>query len=571
MSTHLSQFCRIAGTAAALIAAVSFLPSAHAGAEGMSQVVGATQTAPVPAPQKATGTAVIRGHVVDAANGRPMRRALVRATAPEIRANQTATTDDGGLYEIRDLPAGQYAVSASKQNYVGAQFGQVRQSDRGTTIEVRDGQAVEKIDFSLARGGVITGRVVDEFADPVPNVQVVALRSQFNRGMRRLVGMGQGTSTDDLGEYRIFGLPPGDYFVSATSRPGPIVGGDDDAPGYGVTYAPGTLTAADAQRVSVAAGQSLDQINVALVPVKTAQISGTAVDSHGNPMTGFVSATERGTSVNGPRTGGQLRPDGTFIIRNLAPGEYIVRAEPQFKQGVLPDLANAIVTIAGRNIDGLNLVATPPSTVSGRIVIDPGAADGLKTSSLMLSATLMDQEPGYFVDASGRVKDDLTFEIKAAPGRNTIGLRNLPNGLAMRAIRYGGADVSDSGFNVKPNEDVSGIELELTNHPTIVSGQVIDARGTPVRDSTVVVFARDEQAWTYPSRRIRAAQLDRDGQFKISNLPSGDYFVAVSETVLTPDAAFDPDVLQRLRGQATTLSLNDGETKTVTLKTPGGI
>ena len=180
-----------------------------------------------------------------------------------------------------------------------------------------------------------------------------------------------------------------------------------------------------------------------------------------------------------------MRPDGTFVIRNLAPGEYIVRAEPQFRQGVLPDLANAIVTIAGRNIDGLNLVATPPSTVSGRIVIDPGAADPLKTSSLTLSATLMDQEPGYFVDASGRVKDDLTFEIKAAPGRNTIGLMNLPNGVAMRAIRYGGADVSDSGFNVKPNEDVSGIELELTNHPTIVSGQVSDARGAPVKDGTV--------------------------------------------------------------------------------------
>jgi hypothetical protein len=569
MSTYLSQLCRIAGTAAALIAVVSFSPSAHAGAADMSQVVGIAPTAPVPALQKATGTAVIRGHVVDAATGRPLRRALIRATAAAIRANQTATTDDGGLYEIRDLPAGQYAVSAGKQNYVGAQFGQVRQSDRGTTIEVRDGQAVEKIDFSLARGGVITGRVVDEFADPVPNVQVAVMRSQFSRGLRRLVGAGQGATTDDLGEYRIFGLNPGEYFVSATYRAGPIVGGDDDAPGYGVTYVPGTLVAADAQRVTVAAGQSIDQINIALVPVKTAQISGSAVDSHGNPMAGFVSATERGSAVNGARNGGQLRPDGTFVIRNLAPGEYVVRAEPQFKQGTFPELASAIVSVAGRNIDGVHIVAMPPSTVSGRIVIDPSALEGLKASTLMLAATVNDFEQGYYVDASGRVKEDLTFEVKAAPGNNTVRLMNLPDGLVVRAIRYGGADVTDTGFNVKPNEDVSGIEVELTNHPTIVSGQVTDAKGAPVKECTVVVFGRDEQAWAYPTRRIRSARSDRDGQFKITGLPSGDYFVAVSENLLPPDQTEDPEVLKGLRGRATTLSLNDGETKTLTVKTTG--
>jgi hypothetical protein len=83
------------------------------------------------------------------------------------------------------------------------------------------------------------------------------------------------------------------------------------------------------------------------------------------------------------------------------------------------------------------------------------------------------------------------------------------------------------------------------------------------------VFGRDEQAWAYPTRRIRSARSDRDGQFKITGLPSGDYFVAVSENLLPPDQTEDPEVLKGLRGRATTLSLNDGETKTLTVKTTG--
>jgi hypothetical protein len=108
------------------------------------------------------------------------------------------------------------------------------------------------------------------------------------------VPVGRSTVTDDLGEYRLFGVIPSDYYVSATYRTPPVSAADADAPGYAVTYFPGTVSAAQAQRVTIGTGRSVDDVNIALVPVKTAQITGAVVNSQGQPMaSGFVIVTER--------------------------------------------------------------------------------------------------------------------------------------------------------------------------------------------------------------------------------------------------------------------------------------
>src|SRR5579864_1519293 len=243
---------------------------------------------------QAAGTAVIRGRVTDGDSGQPLRRALVRVIAPGLRENRVATTDEQGRWELSELPAGSYIVSATKGNYVGLQFGQARPTDAGRPIALLDGQTVEKVDFSLRRGGVITGHVLDEYGDPVPNVQVAALRAQFMQGGRRLTPAARFSTTDDLGEYRLFGLTPADYYVGATYRPPPLSAADDDEPGYAVTYFPGTVNPSDAQRVTLGVGLTVDGVNVALVPARLAQITGTAVNSNGQPLAGaFVMVTER--------------------------------------------------------------------------------------------------------------------------------------------------------------------------------------------------------------------------------------------------------------------------------------
>jgi protocatechuate 3,4-dioxygenase beta subunit len=514
---------------------------------------------------QAAGTAVMRGRIFDGDSGQPLRRALVRVLAPGLRENRVATTDEQGRWELIDLPAGSYIVSASKGNYVGLQFGQARPTDAGRPIVLLDGQTVEKVDFGLRRGGVITGHVLDEYGDPVPNVQVAALRAQFMQGRRRLTPAARFSTTDDVGEYRLFGLPPADYYVGATYRPPPPSAADDEAPGYAVTYFPGTLNPTDAQRVTLGVGLTVDGVNVALVPARLAQITGTALNSNGQPMANaFVVVAEKNNAFD-VASGAQVRPDGTFIVLGVAPGEYILRAQGRFAQNARPEIATAAVTVAGQNIDGVQLVVAPPSMASGTVLVDPAAGAAMNGSSIALTVSPVDPQMS-FTDTSARVHDDFSFEAAVQAGVNSVRLMGMPNNLALKAVRVGGVDVTDSGFDVKPGENVRGIEVELTSHPTVVSGQVADSRGAPAKDCTVVIFARDERKWEGASRYVRQTRSDQDGQFRISGLPPGDYHAAAADGFQQLDLAGDPDVLKQIRDRAAGFSIGEGETKVISLR-----
>ena len=214
-----------------------------------------------PPPQP--GTAQLRGRILDAETGKPVRRALVRIFpmvqgAPETQG-RTLVSDDDGRYEFKELKAGRYSLSASKSGYVSLSYGQTRPFESGKPIDILDTQILERVDFSLPRGAVISGRVLDEYGDPMPDVRVQALRSQFVQGQRRLMSAGgRSDSTDDTGVYRISGLPPGQYYVSATpagAAAAPFSAGDDDRLGYAATFFPRTTNGAEAQRITVGLAQ----------------------------------------------------------------------------------------------------------------------------------------------------------------------------------------------------------------------------------------------------------------------------------------------------------------------------
>ena len=163
---------------------------------------------------------MLRGQVVAADTGTPIRRAQVRVSAQNVREARITITDGQGRFEIRDLAAGRYTLTASKGGFVTLQYGQRRPGESGTPLELADGQALDKLMIALPRGSVMGGRITDEFGEPVVNAAVTAMRYAFVGGARRLVPAGARDTTDDQGSYRLFGLPPGDYLVSATLRAG---------------------------------------------------------------------------------------------------------------------------------------------------------------------------------------------------------------------------------------------------------------------------------------------------------------------------------------------------------------
>ena len=167
------------------------------------------------------------------------------------------------------------------------------------------------------------------------------------------------------------------------------------------------------------------------------------------------------------------------------------------------------------------------------------------------------------------VNDDLTFELKAAPGKMRIGLAGPVTGWAVRAVRYRGADVTDSGIEFKANENFADIEVEITNRLTDVSGLVTNNRGIAQKDFSVVVFPQDRDKWTPNSRYVRTSRPDQDGRFKVNGLPPGAYYVVALDYLDTSGDWSEPDALERLLSKAATFSINEGETKTVDLKIAG--
>ena len=166
---------RIPASAAVLLL---FLTTAAASAQ--------PQPTPTPAgaPQRdvkapKTGTAVLKGHVVSAETGRPLRRAQVRTGVSDPREMRTVSTDENGAWEFRDLPAGRYTIQVSKGGYVALFYGQRRPFEQGKPVELADGQTIEKLDVSLPSASVITGRIFDEFGEPVSGARVSAARNRF--------------------------------------------------------------------------------------------------------------------------------------------------------------------------------------------------------------------------------------------------------------------------------------------------------------------------------------------------------------------------------------------------------
>jgi 5-hydroxyisourate hydrolase-like protein (transthyretin family) len=519
------------------------------------------------------GTATIRGHVLAADSGLPLRKAQVRLNSvdedrpPGRFENQLTTTDAAGAYEFGKLSAGRYKLTAMKGGYVSFEYGQRRPAESGKPIEVVADQVLEKIDFALPRGAVITGRVVDEFGEPSANVHVAPMRYQFDdRGRRRLIPAG-GATTNDLGEFRIFALAPGDYYLSATF-PGDF-GESNDRAAYAPIYYPGTADVDLAERLTMTSGQTVTDLLLTLLPVRTVLVSGTAIDAEGRPMPGFLMAEpsrSRVAAMNGRTT--LVQPDGSFRVGGLTPGEYrlVVRAIPMLGSSEAVT-ASAVVTVGVDDVTGVRVVAGKPVIASGKVVIrEARAAQSLRPSALHVIAILDDEMTEFsHGDAPPTVNDDWTFRVTLPPGRARLHVFGTPPGWDVKVVRSGGVDVTDVGLDVKPTEDLTNIEIELTNRVTETTGLVTDDRGEPVKDYAVVIFARDRQKWGASSRWIRTARSDQDGRFKIGGLPSGEYF-ACAVDFLEPGQERDLEFLDRIQTLATRFALDEGETHMLKLK-----
>lgn len=519
-----------------------------------------------------TGTAVIRGRVIGGDSGQPLRRAIVRLGGEGLQEGRTTTTDEQGRYEFRELPAGRLTLMATKGGYVLMQYGQRRPEESGRPLELADGQVLQGVDFNLPRGGVVTGRITDEFGEPLPEVSVRVMRHRYIEGRRQLVPVmfGMMPRTDDQGRYRAYGLPPGEYYVNATLEGGMFWGAQSDTrSGFAPTYYPGTPVVAEAQRVRVTAGSENASVSFALVPARTVEIMGTVTDSQGRPLTGgfiMVQDGPAGSMSFSMRGGGQVRPDGTFRIGNLSAGEYVLHVNTAM--GPIDDEAESAavpVSVGNEDLTGLSIVTSRNARVTGQLVSETGTVPPGRPAEFMVF--VMPAEPAAMMRGGGvTVKDDWTFEGRV-PADMPVLIRQgrFPDGWTLKSVLHDGVDVIDAGLHLRSGESADGLQLVISDRSSTISGAVTDDRGAPARDYVVVVFPEDATRWSARSRHIALARPDQQGRFELKRLPAAQY-VAVALESIEEGQQGDPEFLQEIRGYATPFQLADGEQKALSLR-----
>jgi hypothetical protein len=327
--------------------------------------------APAVAASTPAGTAVISGAVTSIDSpGQPLRRATVSLVSADLRVPLSTTTDDSGRFIFTGVPAGHYGVVASKAAYVAAYYGSMDPGrGPGVPVAVRDGEHVSDIGLRMARGGVITGTLVLPTGLPADGMTVVATGVETVGGMQRPRLRGGRALTDDRGEYRVYGLPPGDYVVQAQPSGflSGAVSGARDAPQttasevswaraasqrglqpnatpdpargrtmqYAKVYYPGTTDPSSVRLVSLGLEEERGGVDFAMALVPTARVSGVALAPDGAPrQNARISLTLVDTGLDAleglvPGASVQSGDDGSFELPAVAPGRYrlSIRAE----------------------------------------------------------------------------------------------------------------------------------------------------------------------------------------------------------------------------------------------------
>ena len=518
----------------------------------------------------AAGTAVIRG-MVTSDTGTPVRRAQVRASTAGMPGQRTTSTDVDGRYELRDLPAGRWTVSVSKPGFVTQRYGQRRPFETVSPIELADGQKMDGANFSMHRGGVINGRVQDDFGDPAANVRVIVQRRQMIDGTRRLVGLGVNDETDDTGSFRLYGLAAGEYYVSAVPRPGQVEQ-PMELGTYAPTFYPGTLNVNEAQRVIVGAGEEVS-IGFSLLPARLVRITGTVVSQNTEVSGGMVQLVSATDVSEGPvfTQGGGIGGDGSFTINNVPPGSYVLNARSgvgngRGGRGARPageiEIGALPVVVGDGDLTGVTITLTRGASISGTVVTEGSAPITLSNIRVVgrASRTMM----GPNMQGSG-VSSTGSFQLSSLAGTMSLRVENLPQQWMVKSIVVGSTDVTDGTFELRGTEQIANARIVLTDRLSELNGTV-KVRNQGAKDSSVIVFAEDATRWAFPTRYVRMSRTDAQGRFSLRGLPPGANYLVAAVDYLEENEWQDPEFLERLREDASRVSFREGETKTVSLE-----
>jgi hypothetical protein len=556
-----------------------------------SAQVGARQQQPQ---QQTLAPGTISGHVFSSDTGAPLAKATVTLTPVQQSANtnplgglnilaQVARTDSGGGFQFQQVSPGKYNARAEHIGFVGANYGEDQKKQSPTTpFTVGPGQSLTKIDITLGAAGVISGSISDEDNDPVENVQVAAIRLRYARGGVHQEVQSRNVSTDDQGNYRLFGLVPGFYLVRVlgTSGSGVIqTTGSPNNTSYRPTYYPGTNSIDTAQKIQVAPGTETSGIRFSIGTQVTHRITGIVTGSTTpSESNRFIVQLSRGTPEGpGPGLAGNsvsvTNPDGTFSLNGVPSGDYIVSARgisvgPQNSSMSTPaDPVTGFTRVHVVDADTQVTIATSSSSeIKGRIVVSGTSGpppQGVRVSLQPASGAAAFGSFGQnsVPDASGN------FDIRGvSQGEYGFNVAVGQNALYLKQASCSGKDYTTQPLAIESAGTISDCVVTLGADAGSVTGQVMDS-GNPVQ-GLVVVAIPESKALRTVARYTYTARTDANGQFQLTAVIPGDYFLFALK-YNDEQSYFAADFADDNMRDAESITVHPNETKTINPKPSG--
>lgn len=535
-------------------------------AAGYTQV-GTTSTSPrprpaVPAPAPAGPPAQIRGRVLNAATGEPVKRANVTLTPLTAASGPprpfTTITDADGRFVMVELAPGVYNLAADKAGFV-----RIASNRLPAPLSLGAGEEKKDVEIKLQPHGVATGRVLDEYGEPIANVQVMMMRYSYSQGKRQLQPLGS-NNTNDLGEYRLFGLAPGRYYLSATYRTQNFMAAVDRSPranepedGYAPTYFPGTLDSNSATPIEIVSGRTVAGMDITLLKTRTVRVHGRITNVPQNRV--MVSLQKRGRSfmMMDRYMATTSSPSGEFEIRGVIPGSYLLSA--QFNDGEQQLSGHLPVEVGTTNVEGLELALSPGQDVSGSIQV-VGEGSALRVSGIQVFLESKDLMEG---GRNAAAKEDGGFQLRGVPaGSYTV--RAMGGGpFYVKAVYAGDEEAKDAEVQVLPGVPTT-LKIVMSTAVGTITGVARNESGQTLPGAQVVLVPE-------PSKRqamsnFRTSPAGPNGQFRMTGVPPGTYTLIALDQSVEFGRWMDPEFLEPFekKGVRVTVAESSNETRDVT-------
>ncbi|HYL10027.1 MAG TPA: carboxypeptidase-like regulatory domain-containing protein [Candidatus Acidoferrales bacterium] len=512
--------------------------------------------------------------VVRLGDSTPLRRASVLLSADaEGEKSWIAYTNEAGLFELKEVDPGRYRLRVSRDGFVPQEYGQRTPSDPGAVLSLSPGQNAKDLLFRMLPSAVISGRVLNEDGEPLPGVQMAALHYGYSHGKRKIFSNYEARAeTNDLGEFRLFGLPPGRYLVRAAYTHGIhefvrsnsklIMNDKDSTFAYLPAYYPNSTDAAKAAAIQVKAGEAVSAIDFILSRSRVQKVKGkafraAAAKSRRGDM--WVYAVSRIGGVAESKMSshsGQTASDGTFEIADLAPGPYWVRAYESSDEKSYQ--AQQAVDVGDADVEGVSLVLAPGIELRGHLSVEG------KTGSLGGGFTVgltSDEDP--YDQNGGEVKNDGSFVVgNVLEGAYRVWVARESFDMYLKAARYGTVDALENGLTVQRGSEAT-LEITLSPNGARIEGSVTNADSLPAAGVWVVLVP--EAARRNQERLFKTTTTDQNGRFVLRGIPPGEYKLFSWEEV-EPGAWFDLDFLKPYESKGEAVRIEEGGHASVDLK-----